>query len=71
MYKAIRNRSGHQNNKRGLSLEIRPITEWTVCWVQNDSQRVVAYIPDNLPNPEGAAKGVAAAMNRGDILLPL
>jgi hypothetical protein len=72
MYKALRIAdTRYLDGLKSKVVFLKASTQWVVIWEDEKSIRVVLMIPDFYQSPESIAKGVAAQLNKGGIVLDL
>jgi len=64
----------HKNdfkNKHSKETSSSIMVEYLVVWEGKNSIRVVSSVPRFYKDPKGVAEGIAAALNKGNIVLDL
>lgn len=70
-YIVQRNTAKTYTSTGGMEMSVPPNTEYSVLAKDGEYEKVVANIPDHFQNPKEIAEGIAASLNKGDIILPL
>ena len=61
-----------QTQDRGtVSINYKPITKYSVNWMNGDSSIPVVFVPNYFLDSKGIANGIAFLLNQATVILPL
>lgn len=71
MYKVFKNTNKVYTSINGTKLTVPRDSEYSVYWVKNGHKLLVLDIKDHFIDPKSIGNGIAAALNKGKIVLDL
>lgn len=70
-YVVQRNTAKTYTSTGGMEMSVPPNTEYSVVFKDGEDERLFCDVKDCYRDSKGIAEGIAASLNKGDIILPL